>query len=353
MASERNRVWLSRYALLTAVATLGLICLGGLVTSHEAGLAVPDWPTSYGYNLFFFPLSQWVGGIFYEHTHRLLASTVGLITAVLAIWIWGVDERRWMRWLGVGAVFSVVLQGVLGGLRVTALKDELGIFHATLAQIFLAQVSILALLSSRGWRHPRNPAVPICVPRGLGYLFLTVTGLVLLQLVLGATMRHEHAGLAIPDFPLAHGRLWPAMDDASIARYNQLRTETTHVKSITATGVGVQMAHRLTAVAILLGTGLSAGWALHAWGRRDRVAQLAVGWLGLLLVQGALGAATVWTHKAADVATAHVAIGSLSLVTGCLILLLLFRRTHPAVPAANGVAGSVRGNPLSNRESRV
>jgi len=92
--------WLHRFAMVTAVATLGLIGIGGLVTSHGAGMAVPDWPNTYGYNMFFFPISQWVGGIFYEHSHRLVASGVGLLTVVLALWLYGHSARPLMRWMG-------------------------------------------------------------------------------------------------------------------------------------------------------------------------------------------------------------------------------------------------------------
>src|SRR5579859_3660551 len=105
-----NNPWLHRFAVFTALATLALIGLGGLVTSHGVGMAVPDWPTTYGYNMFLFPISQWVGGIFYEHTHRLLASAVGFLTAILAAWLWLKEPRAWLRWLGVAAFFGVVLQ---------------------------------------------------------------------------------------------------------------------------------------------------------------------------------------------------------------------------------------------------
>src|SRR5690242_17439126 len=118
MARSVDNPWLNRFACLTAVITLVLVGIGGLVTSHGAGMAVPDWPTTYGYNMFFFPISKWVGGIFYEHTHRLVASGVGFLTVILAVWLWVKEPRAWVRWLGVLAVFAVVLQGVLGGLRV-------------------------------------------------------------------------------------------------------------------------------------------------------------------------------------------------------------------------------------------
>ena len=114
-------------------------------------MSVPDWPTTYGYNMFAFPISRWVGGIFYEHSHRLLASCVGLMTIVLTAWLWMREHRRWLCWLGVAALFAVVLQGVLGGLRVVWLKDQIGIFHACLAQAFLALVSFIALATSKWW----------------------------------------------------------------------------------------------------------------------------------------------------------------------------------------------------------
>src|SRR5213594_2675189 len=157
MTRTTDNVWLSRFALLTALATLVLICFGGLVTSHGAGMAVPDWPNTFGYNLFFFPVSQWVGGIFYEHTHRLVASGVGLLTTVLAVWLWLKESRRWLRWLGIVAFLAVVLQGVLGGLRVVLFKDELGIVHATLGQLFFALTGSIALFTSRWWLRNSTP----------------------------------------------------------------------------------------------------------------------------------------------------------------------------------------------------
>ena len=151
MTRTSDTRWLHRFALATALMTVGLIAVGGLVTSHEAGMAVPDWPTSYGYNMFLFPISKWVGGIFYEHSHRLFASGVGFLTTILAVWLWVKEPRRWVRWLGVAAFFSVVLQGVLGGLRVTLLKAQIGIFHAILAQMFLVLLCAIALFTSSWW----------------------------------------------------------------------------------------------------------------------------------------------------------------------------------------------------------
>src|SRR5580704_17350559 len=141
------------YAVAAAASVLLLICSGGLVTSHEAGMAVPDWPNSFGYNMFLFPISRWVGGVFFEHTHRLIASLVGLLTIGLCIATWLIEDRRWVKWLASVAVLAVVIQGVLGGLRVTEHNALLGLFHGCLAQSFLALMATLALVTSPFWRR--------------------------------------------------------------------------------------------------------------------------------------------------------------------------------------------------------
>lgn len=318
MTRSQDNPWLHRFALLTAAATLFLIWLGGLVTSHGAGMAVPDWPTTYGYNMFFFPISRWVGGIFYEHSHRLVASGIGFLTVILTVWLWLKEERRWLRRLGYVALFAVVLQGVLGGLRVTQMKDVIGVFHATLAQMFFALLCSIAMFTSRWWRTYSEPSRERLGGGINRNAFAIVTGLILAQLIIGATMRHQHAGLAIPDFPAAYGKVWPAMDADSVARYNQARGELTATNPITTFQIGVQMVHRFMALAILLLVAWLAGVA-----RRARpgtaLSKGAALWLCLILVQAALGAFTIWTNKAADVATAHVAIGALSLMTGVLL----------------------------------
>src|SRR5262245_38035260 len=156
MASASSIRWLNRFAWLTFVATLLLICSGGMVTSKNVGLAVPDWPTTFGYNMFLFPVSKWVGGILFEHTHRLLGSLVGLLTIVLAVCLWLGDDRRWLRNLGVIAVVGVILQGILGGLRVTMMKDQIGVFHACVAQAFLGPLVFIALVTTEFWRSLAN-----------------------------------------------------------------------------------------------------------------------------------------------------------------------------------------------------
>jgi heme a synthase len=326
MTRSPENFWLHYYAVLTAFATFCLVWVGGLVTSHGAGMAVPDWPTTYGYNMFFFPISRWVGGALYEHSHRLVASAVGLLTVILTTWLWMKEQRRWLRWLGVIAVVAVILQGLLGGLRVTQMKDVLGVFHATLAQLFFGLICAIALFTSRWWIQAGAEKIPGDVARVLRYAFGFVTGLIVLQLILGASMRHQHAGLAIPDFPTAYGKVWPAMDGQSVARYNQARTEVVATNPITAIQIGSQMAHRIVAFLILLSTAWTAGIAHRRLGWPHRLAKLSTGMLGLILLQATLGAATIWTNKAADVATAHVAVGALSLVTGTMLILMTARQ---------------------------
>ncbi len=317
------------FAVLNAFTTFLLIGLGGLVTSHDAGMSVPDWPTTYGYNMFFFPVSDWVGGIFYEHSHRLLASGVGLLTTILAFWLWFKDPRKWLHWLGIAAFLLVIVQGILGGLRVRLQMDYLGIPHGAIAQIFLVLTASLALFTSRWWWRSADEK-QISVPRGLHSHVLYVTILIFIQLIIGATMRSQHAGLSIWDFPLAHHQIWPSTTPAAIAQYNATRPEGTIGHPITAFEVNLQMIHRLVALMIFLGVAAVPFMARKRLGGADRLTRLAWFWLGLLALQVFLGAATIWTNKAADVATAHVMGGALALLTGSLWWLVAARRTRLA-----------------------
>ena len=328
----KTNPWLFRFALLTAFVTFLLIGLGGLVTSHEAGMSVPDWPTSYGYNMFALPIKFWKGGAFFEHTHRLLASAVGFLTTVLAVWLWLKDSRRWMHWLGIAAFLGVVAQGILGGLRVTMKMNSLGIFHGAVAQTFFVLVCAIALFTSRFWVELAAKQNTFFVSRGLRSHVLFVTILIFAQLLIGATMRHQHAGLAIPDFPSAYGKIWPDTSAAAVAGYNMHRVEINGENPITAFQILLQMIHRLVALLILAGVASAAWLAQKRLGGKDPLAKLAFGWLALILAQVALGAATIWTNKAADVATAHVMVGALSLVTGALWCLIGFGRSASALP---------------------
>jgi heme a synthase len=182
-------VWPHRLAVMTACATFPLLFIGGLVTSKGAGLAVPDWPTTFGYNMFLYPWSKMVGNIFYEHSHRLVASGVGLLTIALALSLWLQERRKWLRWLGVTALVLVVIQGVLGGMRVVLLEHSLAIVHASLAQAFFALAVSLALFTSAEWREEVTDR-PLADSNRLRRLAAVTTGLIYLQVFFGAVLRH-------------------------------------------------------------------------------------------------------------------------------------------------------------------
>lgn len=327
---ERRGSGLTLYAWFVSACTLVLICIGGLVTSKGVGMAVPDWPTTYGYNMFFFPIQEWTGGIFHEHLHRLVASAVGLLTLILAVWVQNVECRRWVRVLAWSALVLVVVQGLLGGLRVrlndqivftTTLGTLFGLVHATLAQIFFAGLCLLAVTLSRIWTYAARwqPTLP---NHFLG-VQTTFLALIFLQLMVAATMRHQHAGLAVPDFPLAYGQIYPPTDADFLARVQAQRMDYLHDEPVTAFQIHLHMAHRFLALILLVGITWVSTWLI-----RSRTAAgwwLGCVWLTLIWSQFALGVATVLTNKAADFATAHVAVGALTLVTGFLIRVLMHR----------------------------
>lgn len=172
-----------RLALVTLAATFVLILFGGLVTNSGAALAVPDWPSTYGYNMFLFPWSGMVGGVFYEHSHRLIGALVGLLTLGLAAALWRRGGR--LRWLGLVAVLAVVAQGMLGGLRVVLLRDTLAIFHGSLAQAFFGLLAAIALLTS-----PRARAAAGALDPSLRGIALVAVALVYVQIVFGALLTH-------------------------------------------------------------------------------------------------------------------------------------------------------------------
>lgn len=198
--------WRHAMVLVAAGATFFVVIAGGLVTSAEAGLAVPDWPNTFGSNMFAYPLKSMVGGIYFEHAHRLYGALVGLCTIAAAIVVFGTREpRRWVRWLAVAAIVMVCTQGLMGGLRVTgnittdvvgeALEPSRGlaIAHGVFGQLFFATTIALAAFTSRAWR--RGPARPDDEPADWraadGRSLAAVTlGLVVAQLVTGATYRH-------------------------------------------------------------------------------------------------------------------------------------------------------------------
>jgi heme a synthase len=186
--------WLHRFACFLAFATFLLIIAGASVTSHRAGLSVPDWPTTYGQFMFSFPMSKWVGNIFYEHGHRLIASVVGMLTVVLAVWLVRVEPRRWVRRLGIAAVAAVIAQGILGGLTVKLmLPPSVSIAHACLAEAFFCVTVALAFVTSEKWRQPTPPA-ETSGARLAQRLTLVSTIAIYVQIILGAAIRHDEWG---------------------------------------------------------------------------------------------------------------------------------------------------------------
>jgi cytochrome c oxidase assembly protein subunit 15 len=392
------------HALLTAVSMLALICLGGLVTSHGVGMAVPDWPNTYGYNMFFFPISQWVGGIFYEHTHRLLGSWVGLLVLVQMIWLQGAPARRWLRgvglfialasfvgvlmapaqgdwgWMGVitgvvgfgvswvwprckpasrvlrllGVVLlvGVILQGVLGGLRVVLMRDGLGVFHGTLGQMLLFLSCAIALMQSGWWLATREAwdARPASGSVGYRGLVLATAVAIFFQLILGASMRHRHSGLAVPDFPLAYGRLWPATDAEALARYNRERPELRAVNMLEAADIHLHMTHRLAGCGIVVLLTWVAVRTRRVLGGGHILSRGTILWAAMGYVQVLLGAITVWSNKSADLTTVHVAVGCMLLVVGWLLVVLAWRRGE----VVRGIAaGGGAGVPVCLAEAGV
>src|SRR5436309_7662079 len=316
--------WLNRFAWLTCFATVLLICSGGMVTSKNVGLAVPDWPTTFGYNMFLFPVSKWVGGILFEHTHRLMGSVVGFLTIILAVWLWLREDRPWVRSLGVIALGGVILQGILGGLRVTMMKDEIGIFHACIAQAFLGLLVVIALGTTNFWQTLANLRIDPLKLTQIKSLAIAITLAIYLQLALGATMRHQHRDLSILDFPTANSAWIPDTSATALAKINAWR-DARGLSDVDAFQIWLQMIHRFVALLIALGV---IAFCSRVWRTAPQVAalkKLSVWWLVFLFGQLTLGAWTIWSDKAADIATAHVAVGAIMLCFGVSISAICWR----------------------------
>jgi cytochrome c oxidase assembly protein subunit 15 len=271
------------------------------VTSTGSGLAVPDWPTTYGWNMFTFPPSKWVGGIFYEHGHRLIATSVGFLTIVLAAWLWAADPRRWMKRLGGVALGAVILQGALGGLTVLFfLPDAISIAHAGLAEIFFCLTVAIALFTSTSWVRGDGQVDDARLRR----VATMTTSLVYAQILVGAIMRHTEAGLAIPDFPLMFGGLVPDHWNAKI---------------------GIHFAHRVGALVVLLTIGFM---VVHTWRRHSsngRLTTPATVLALLVVIQVTLGAATVLSGRNVWINSLHVVCGALVLASSLVMTLRSWR----------------------------
>ena len=337
------------FAALVAASTAALILAGGLVTSTGSGLSVPDWPNTYGWFMWTFPMSKMVGGIFYEHAHRLIASTVGFLILVLAIWLGRAEPRRWVRRLGYLALGAVVTQGILGGITVLwYLPDAISIAHASLAQIVFCLTVTIALATSPGWKRgyttagqlptansqlPRNSVtIGVADDRTLQRVAIATTAVIYLQIVVGATMRHTGAGLAIPDFPLSFGQLIPPHWDAKIA---------------------IHFAHRVGAATATLLILATAGHVFFHHGRGPELRRPAILLLLLLALQITLGGLTVLSQKQFIINSLHVVNGALVLVTSLVLTLRAHRSQFVDAGQFAADNRSVRGADVQVRGTRA
>jgi cytochrome c oxidase assembly protein subunit 15 len=302
------RPGLHRYAVLVACSTLVLVFAGGLVTSTGSGLSVPDWPLSFGQVM---PVMR--GGVLYEHGHRMIATTVGILTIGLMAWLLRRETRAWVRRLGVAALGLVVLQGVLGGLTVLLkLPIAVSVAHAGTAELFLCLAAALALVTSRGWIEAPSP-VPDGGAPSLRALATGAAAVVYGQILLGALVRHSGAGLAIPDFPLAFGRLVPPLDSRLVA---------------------YQFAHRAGALAASASLVWLVARLLRDHGDVGALRRPALLLIALLALQIFLGALTVWSRRAVIPTTLHLLSGALILVTTTIVALRTRRLLAPAAAPA-------------------
>lgn len=311
-----------RFAVLTAAATFCLIFIGGLVTSTGSALAVPDWPLAFGKLI-----PAWQGGVRFEFGHRLAAGTVALLTLVLTAWALRAEPRRWVRRLVVLAFLLIVVQVVLGGITVLfELPLAIAVAHAATAQALLCLMVSIAVFTNRGFgATPRvdDPSGRI----GLPALAAATTGVIYLQILIGAVMRHMGAGLVIPDFPLSFGGLVPPYWDEHIA---------------------VNFAHRCGAVIVAAMVAWTVARVLRTHREVDALRRPALGLILLLIVQICLGAITIWSDRAVIPTTSHVAVGAALLATSLTLTLRAYRILR--APSSARALGSRVGSPIIERE---
>jgi len=339
MDSNRNRI-VHGTARVVAVAVFVLLVAGALVTSTESGLAVPDWPLAYGKLM-----PPMVGGILYEHGHRMVAALVSFFVGLQAgVLLWG-ERRRPVRRLGLFAFGAILAQALLGGLTVLLLlPPAVSSAHAGLAQIVFALTASIALVTSRAWTSgdfERGVGAGDAHDLSRALLWTAVAaGAVYVQILLGAVMRHTGAGLAIPDFPLAFGKLLPASGE--FAR----------------PGVPIHFAHRVGAAVASGLVILAIRASLRLRARVPAAGTLAELWAAALALQVTLGTFSIWTKKAVPVTAAHLAVGALVWVLGVLLALTLGRaraaaRTAVAAAGESRAASPAPGTPHPAFRTRV
>lgn len=327
---------LAMFSKLICVTTLGLIFAGGVVTSKNVGLAVPDWPTSYGYHMWGMPFSMWKGGVLYEHFHRVFASAAGLLVLVMVVWLQASEKRKAVRRIGIACLLAVVLQGILGGITVKLMLPlAVSVAHAVLAHVFLCLTIVLAYtLSREHYNRVKSGAMPdTSFLRRSIFLVL----IIFLQLVVAAYMRHDmkhQGGVAIPDFPTVAGRWMPRFDDDALGWVNAWRNTAVWEHSarfeikepVRSSQMAVHFTHRVLAFALVA---LCLVFSVAAFRRYRGDGDVLESFYildALICMQVILGIFVVWSNKGELVTTLHVMLGAASL--GAAVLLAL--RAAPA-----------------------
>lgn len=319
--SAASSAWLSRYAWMCVLFTLALIFVGGMVTSKQAGMAVPDWPLSYGS---INPAGWWqIENVRLEHGHRLIASALGLLIIGLTGWTWRAESRRWVRWLAVIALVGVVVQGILGGLRVTERSLWLAVFHGCLAQAFLAGLVVLAVALTPRRAGTGGVACTATFTRLSSLMIAVVYG----QLVIGAVMRHFKAGLAIPDFPTAFGGWIPPLNTFPVI---------------------IHFSHRVGALIVFVTMVVLLVEAFRAARGSGHLLRPVCLLGALVVVQIVLGASVIWLAKAPVPTTFHVVNGALILATAVACRTRLFLSAGERQPEEKGAhAACLPGSSLA------
>jgi len=332
-SAERSRpsdssAALHAFAIVAAGATLVLVFAGGLVTSTGSAMAVPSWPLDAGRLL----PQHWNPGVVFEWGHRAIAGTVSILTLTLAVWTWIAERRAWVRYTALAALGLVIVQAVLGGITVLLdLPLAVAVAHAMTGQAFFCLMVAIALLTNPRW-EAMVPVGSFSNRRSLAALAVATTAIVYAQIIVGAVMRHMHAGLAIPDFPLNFGHVVPPMFSLPIA---------------------INFAHRCGAVVVAAMVVWTVARALRDYDDEPALRRPALGMLVLLVIQVSLGAATVLSRRAVIPTTSHVAVGAALLAT-CVALALRACHLERALGAhGDGAARVARFAPAPRREARA
>lgn len=336
--------WPHRLALLLVGMTFPLIWVGGLVTTYDAGMSVPDWPNTYGYNLLLYPWSSWISGpwdLFIEHGHRLLAVCVGLLTIGLLIVTWLQEPRRWVKWLSVGCLTMVLLQGALGGARVLLDEILLAQIHGVIGPLFFLICVALAAVTSRWWQaDARDAGESAAALRRPAWMMLVLASV---QLLLGSHLRHLPADWPTSAFRylvLAHLIVGVLLLLQSVVVFCRARRACracrvrhgSRLRREALLGRPAAALVLLVAGQILLGVG---SWLVkYSWPT----------WLPRWTWNPAFTVRAESMLQAVTV-TAHVAVGSLILATAFLLLLRAARRAEPVSTASKSLAS------LRNMES--